>query len=80
MNRTIGYIRANLDHVGCDNGTALEMCAEIERLRAREECLERLIASMPDYIDNWPWIRENYEILATVKGWECPYQQKESAK
>lgn len=34
MKRTLDDIRANLDHVGCDNATALEMCSEIERLRA----------------------------------------------
>ena len=33
MKRTIEDIRENLDHVGCDNETALEMCDEIERLR-----------------------------------------------
>lgn len=33
MKRTIEDIRSNLDHVGCDNETALEMCDEIERLR-----------------------------------------------
>jgi hypothetical protein len=34
MKRTLEDIRANLDHVGCDNATAAEMCAEIERLIA----------------------------------------------
>ena len=33
MRRTTEDIRSNLDYVGCDNDTALEMCAEIERLR-----------------------------------------------
>ena len=36
MKRTIEDIRDNLDHVGCDNETALEMCDEIERLRKGE--------------------------------------------
>ncbi len=34
MKRSLEDIRANLDFVGCDNETALELCAEIERLRA----------------------------------------------
>jgi len=34
MKRHIDEIRQNVPHVGCDNETALEMCAEIERLRA----------------------------------------------
>ena len=35
MKRTLADIRENLDHVGCDNETALEMVAEIERLNKR---------------------------------------------
>lgn len=34
MKRTLEDIRANLPHVGCDNETTLEMCAEIEATRA----------------------------------------------
>jgi len=33
VKRTLHDIRENLDYVGCDNETALELCAEIERLR-----------------------------------------------
>lgn len=33
MKRTIEDIRSNLDFVGCDNETAADLCAEIERLR-----------------------------------------------
>ena len=40
MQRTLADIRDNLPHVGCDNDTALEMCAEIERLRALVRPLE----------------------------------------
>lgn len=34
MDRTLEDIRANLDHVGCDNQTALQMADEIAQLRA----------------------------------------------
>ena len=34
MRRTIDDIRSNLDFVGCDNATALELCDEVERLQA----------------------------------------------
>jgi hypothetical protein len=37
MKRTLEDIRENLDHVGCDNETAREMCDEIERLHARAD-------------------------------------------
>jgi hypothetical protein len=37
MKRTLEDIRENLSFVGCDNETALEMCAEIERLRAERD-------------------------------------------
>lgn len=33
MNRSLEDILANLDHVGCDNQTAIELCDEIEQLR-----------------------------------------------
>lgn len=35
LKRTLDDIRENLDHVGCDNATALELCAEVESLRAQ---------------------------------------------
>ena len=34
MKRDVAEIRQNMDFVGCDNRTALEMCDEIDRLRA----------------------------------------------
>jgi len=34
MKRAVEEIRDNMDYVGCDNATALEMCDEIERLTA----------------------------------------------
>lgn len=55
MKRTLHDIRENLDYVGCDNETALELCAEIEWLR--KSLLEtrnaaaaamRVIATAPD--------------------------------
>lgn len=42
MKRSVGDIRANLDHVGCDNETAREMCDEIEKWqRATRDLLLR---------------------------------------
>jgi hypothetical protein len=35
MQRTLDDIRSNLDHVGCDNATALELCNEIDNLCAQ---------------------------------------------
>src|ERR1700721_620910 len=35
MRRTLDDIRSNLDHVGCDNATALELCDEIDNLCAQ---------------------------------------------
>lgn len=32
MRRTLQDIRTNIDHVGCDNATAHEMCDRIETL------------------------------------------------
>lgn len=37
--RTLEDIRSNLDFVGCDNQTALDLCDEVERLRSRVEKL-----------------------------------------
>ena len=48
MNRSIADIRENLDYVGCDNATALELTMEIERQAAELENLkadhDRLLA------------------------------------
>lgn len=33
--RTLDDIRSNLDYVGCDNRTVLELCDEVERLREK---------------------------------------------
>jgi hypothetical protein len=33
MNRTIADILDNLDHVGCDNETARELCEQVQRLQ-----------------------------------------------
>jgi hypothetical protein len=41
MKRTIGEIRYNMERVGCDNETALELCAEVERLEAIVERLPK---------------------------------------
>ena len=35
MKRSLADIRENLDHVGCDNETAREMCDHIDALEAR---------------------------------------------
>lgn len=35
MKRSTDDIRQNVEHVGCDNDTALELCSEVERLHAR---------------------------------------------
>ena len=43
--RSLADIRENLEHVGCDNDTAREMCDEIERLR---ELLEESLRIIPD--------------------------------
>lgn len=44
MRRSIKDIRENIDHVGCDNDTAVEMCDEIEGLR---EALRAATLSAP---------------------------------
>ena len=44
--RTLADIRGNLEHVGCDNQTALELCAEVERLTNEVRSLvNKLLAS-----------------------------------
>lgn len=45
MKRSVDDIRKNMDYVGCDNATALEMCDEIGRLqlmatKETERCME----------------------------------------
>lgn len=40
MKRTLDDIRMNIDHVGCDNDIAIEMCDEIERLRSTIDRLQ----------------------------------------
>lgn len=41
MSRAVDEIRENMDYVGCDNATALEMCDEIERLQKIESTLPK---------------------------------------
>jgi len=47
MKRTTEDIRDNLSFVGCDNETALEMCEEIERLRAIMDRLPKTADGVP---------------------------------
>lgn len=48
MNRTTEDIRDNMDYVGCDNQTALEMCDEIDRLTSILTEIERLASEHCD--------------------------------
>jgi hypothetical protein len=54
MKRTTADIRENLDHVGCDNETALELCDEIERMMAEIECLKSENAELRRCSPNGP--------------------------
>lgn len=49
MKRTLDNIRMNIDHGGCDNDTAIEMCDEIERLRS---AIDRLQSAAKKAIDH----------------------------
>lgn len=41
--RTIGDIRANMDFVGCDNATAIDLCDRVEALEAAlRKCADKL--------------------------------------
>ena len=46
MKRTLADIRDNLAWVGCDNETALELCAEVERLHADLDALKETLAGV----------------------------------
>jgi outer membrane murein-binding lipoprotein Lpp len=53
MKRTLEDIRDNLEWVGCDNETVLELCAEVERLR--------------EYRDHHEFVLSQIEALTRVK-------------
>jgi len=47
MKRSVEEIRENMDYVGCDNATALEMCDEIDRLQAIVDRLPKTADGVP---------------------------------
>jgi hypothetical protein len=44
----------------------LKMIDEIEQLKKRVADLEYVLADLPGYIDDWSWMRKNFDILKTV--------------
>jgi len=68
MKRTIEDIRENLAFVGCDNETALEMCEEIERLRAENTALNAQFRNMgiAPYLDRMREQAEKIERLQSA--------------
>lgn len=46
MKRTLDDIRENMDWVGCDNATALEMCDRISQLEADNAALMEVVRSV----------------------------------
>lgn len=60
-NRTLTDIRENIDYVGCDNATALDLCAQIDRL-TRDLDLARAEADrLRSYQDTWERTRTSWE-------------------
>lgn len=47
---------------------------ETEKLKKRVSDLEYVLADLPGYIDDWDWMRRNYDILKTVP--DFPFYQE----
>lgn len=47
---------------------------EIEKLKNRVADLERVLGDLPGYIDDWGWMKDNYDILKTVPNF--PFYQE----
>jgi len=60
MKRSVEEIRENMDYVGCDNATALEMCDEIERLQGllMSRGLCQACLGHPMVLKCEPWCKE----------------------
>lgn len=56
MKRSVDEIRENMDYVGCDNATALEMCDEIDRLQAIVDTLKTTADGVPIVQDTDYWL------------------------
>lgn len=74
MKHTLADIRENLPHVGCDNETALEMCAEIERLRKGNA---QLVAALRFYAEPGRYHGPNQRAVEGDKftAMDAPYMQ-----
>lgn len=57
--RTLEDIRSNLDFVGCDNQTALDLCDEVERLRSRVEKLREALKEFDEFA--WTAVKADCE-------------------
>ena len=44
----------------------MEAANEIQKLRDKVADLEYVLADLPGYIDDWSWMRKNFDILKTV--------------
>ena len=54
--RTTADIRDNLDFVGCDNATAMELCDEVDRLQAIVDRLPKTADGVPIVADMEVWL------------------------
>lgn len=46
---------------------------DIESLKKRVADLEYVLADLPGYIDDWSWMKKNFDILKTVPNFPFNY-------